>query len=359
MTELNSITDEQLRTMVQRDKEELEKALENGLCKSVLLLAGSIIEAILVDFFLAFPVSGISATQVLKANLANLLDWAEQEKLITSRTKEISTVIKNYRNLIHPGREYRLEERVDIHAATVAASLVEIIIQEITNAYIEKRGYTAEQAIDKIHLDPSCTPLFPHIIDTMVAVERSKLFKMIPEECRGEDDSIVVESLIKLHNLLKSKIPPEILKAEVMVFYESIRNRSKAEVMFLFRFFAENIGLLDNEKAESVIAYLLGALKDSNKGELMFYEKWGIYKQLGVLLNSQEGIDKLFTTIKEQLAAHPYEPFEEEETFLSIISTQIIPLNIDSSLKKRLENMIKELKYSRASKWSERIGIPF
>ena len=36
MTELNSITDEQLRKMVQRDKDELHNALENGLCKSVL-----------------------------------------------------------------------------------------------------------------------------------------------------------------------------------------------------------------------------------------------------------------------------------------------------------------------------------
>ena len=216
------------------------------------------------DFFLAFPVRGISPGQVLKANLANLLDWAEQEKLIASRTKEISTVIKNYRNLIHPGREYRLKERVDIHAATVAASLVEIIIQEITDAYTKKRGYTAEQAIDKITLDPSCTPLFPHIIDTMVAVERSKLFKMIPKVCSGETNSIIVESFIKLHSLLKSKIPPDILRIEAMLFYESIRSRSKAEVMFLSRFFSENIGLLDSEKAESIIAYLLGALNNTH-----------------------------------------------------------------------------------------------
>jgi len=34
-------------------------------------------------------------------------------------------------------------------------------------------------------------------------------------------------------------------------------------------------------------------LKDGNKSELMLYEKWGIYGQLGVLLNNREGIKKL------------------------------------------------------------------
>lgn len=113
MSDFNFISDDQLRIVVERDKKELDSCLKNQLCKSTLLLAGSIIETILVDYFLAFGKTGSTPAQILNSDLATLVSWAESDGLISSRTKEISTVIRNYRNLIHPGREYRLKERID------------------------------------------------------------------------------------------------------------------------------------------------------------------------------------------------------------------------------------------------------
>jgi hypothetical protein len=236
MADLKFISDEQLRSLVERDKRELDNCLKNNLCKSTLLLAGSIIEAILVDFFLAFPRPGSSPERILGANLANLIDWAEQDGLITVRTKELSTVIRNYRNLIHPGREYRLQERVDIHVATVAANLLEIVIQEVAENYAKRLGYTAEQAISKVRVDPSCASIFQHMIDKMVISERVKLFRSIPDACGVDDDVVsVTDSFVKLHDLLKVNIPQEVVRIECAKTYDYIRSRSRMEAMFFFR----------------------------------------------------------------------------------------------------------------------------
>ena len=112
MADFRFISDEQLRITVERDKKELDACLSQHVNKSALLLAGSIIEAILVDYFLAFPRAGQTAAATLDTNLAKLIEWAEQDGLISPRTKEISTVIRNYRNLIHPGRDIGCRRRL-------------------------------------------------------------------------------------------------------------------------------------------------------------------------------------------------------------------------------------------------------
>lgn len=363
MTDLRFITDEQLRNMIERDKKELDRCLEHQLCKSTLLLAGSIIEAILVDFFLAFPRSTSTPKQVLVANLATLIEWAHQDNLITSRTKELSTVIRNYRNLIHPGREYRLEEKVDIHTATVAASLVEIITQEIAENYAKRLGYTAEQTINKVRLDPSCASIFPHVIDTMAPVERIKLFRSIPGMHQtGEDVDAVVESFIKLHALLKDSIPQEIVITEAAQVYEYIRNRSRIETIFYLRFFANNLDTLENDQREAVITYLLSMLKDGNRDELLLCRKWKIYGQVGQFLNSEDGLKRLFEIAKERLYSFALKSEEDkaEDIFLSVVHSQILLPKMSTDKMAAIANMLRELSWpDKAFEWASYLEMPF
>ena len=53
---------------------------------------------------------------------------------------------------------------------------MEIIAEEIGENYAKRLGYTAEQAIKKVKLDPSSSAIFSHIVDKMTPVERMKLF---------------------------------------------------------------------------------------------------------------------------------------------------------------------------------------
>jgi len=363
MVDFRFITDEQLRNLIERDKKELDRCLEHQLCKSTLLLSGSIIEAILVDFFLAFPRSGSTSQEVLGANLATLIEWAHQDNLITSRTKELSTVIRNYRNLIHPGREYRLREKIDIHTATVAASLVEMITEEIAENYAKRRGYTAEQTVNKVRLDPSCTSIFPHIIDTMVPIERIKLFRSIPGICQTDEEvDAVVESFIKLHTLLKDNVSQETVRAEAAQIYDYIRNRSRIETISYLRFFADNLDMLEDNQREAVVTYLLSMLRDGNRNELLLCKKWKIYGQVGQFLNSEDGLKRLFEIVKGRLYdfALKQEEDDAEGIFLSIVHYQILLPKMSSDKIAAIADMLRGLSWpEKAFKWAEELEIPF
>lgn len=363
MADFRFIMDERLRALVERDKREMDRCLEHRLCKSTILLAGSIIEAILVDFFLTFSRSGLTPDQVLRANLATLIEWAYQDGLITSRTRDLSTVIKDYRNLIHPGREYRLKERVDVHTATVAASLVEIVAQEIAENYARKRGYTAEQTINKIRLDPSCVPIFPHIVGTMIPAERVKLFRAIPEICKADQEAeAVVESFIRLHALLKENVPQEVVRTEALKTYNCTRNGTRVEVIYYLRFFADNLDMLEADQREAVITYLLSILEDGSRDELILCEKWRVYRQLGQFLDNEDGVKRLFEGIKRRLhnLAFTEGGDEAEKVFLSIVHEQILLPKMTPGRIATLVDMLRDLSWpDKASEWADYLEIPF
>src|SRR4051794_31700612 len=87
------------------------------------------------------------------ANLSQLIDELAKSGVITSKTKELSSVIRHFRNLIHPGRMMRLDERVDGESATIAASLVNIIVDELSRAFSKAYGLTADQLIEKLRIN--------------------------------------------------------------------------------------------------------------------------------------------------------------------------------------------------------------
>jgi len=324
-----------------------------------MLLAGSIIEAVLVDFFLAFPHQDTTPDKILKANLATLIEWAEHDELISSSTKEISTVIKNYRNLIHPGREYRLKEKVDEHRAKVAVSLVEIIIQEISENYAKRRGYTSEQAIEKIKVDPSSTSIFSHMLGKMAPVERIRLFRAIIAECNMDGESEVVkESLIKLHEQLKDVIPSNVLKEEVENVYEYVRTKSKFETMFYLRFFANDLNLIDAEKRETIITYMMDVLQNGKGTELDLYRRWRIYLKIGKYLKDDSGTNKVFRTVFNRIEK---EIINGDEIFLQIVGDQVL-LDMSYEQGSEITSKLEKCGYTRAKEWASTLDenrIPF
>lgn len=361
MTKFRFISDEQIRIAVERDKKELDICIEHQACKSALVLAGSIIEAILVDYFLAFPRLNTTPEQVLKETLSNLIDWAEQDRLISKSTKEISTVIRGYRNLIHPGKEYRLKEKVDIHSAIVASNLVEIVTQEIAENYAKRLGYTAEQAINKVQIDPSCISLFPHIISKMAKVERVKLFKSIPEVCSNDYNitETIVESFIKLHQVLKIDIPQEILISEAQRVYAYIHNSTKRDALFFLRFFNEDLNLLETDQKESVISYLFSILETGDVDDLEILYEWHIFMPVGRQLG-EKGVERLKKTVFRRLQNAPTEGSRE---FLQLFCEHVLnEVSFDDS-----EILIKSLRdakyFPASSQWASYIEqnrpIPF
>lgn len=370
------ISDDVLRSMIERDKEELDKCLENKINKSALLLSGSIIEAILVDYFINFPLLEKTEEQVLKASLGVLIDWAFEAKLISERSKELSKVIRSYRNLILPGREYRQRENVDIQAATIAYNLVEIIVKEISENYSERKGFTAEQAIKKINLDRSSSSIFPHLLENMSKSERIKLFRIIPIEARiyvlDPSEQIIlwrlisngypvrkINAIIDLHTQVSKLIPENIIREEVKKVYDNIQNNTMAEAVFLLRFFYDHLQLLESNKLIVVLTYLLNILnnEETDIPELYILSDWGVYK-CGKYLNSEEGKDLLFSFL--QNSVHSISS-EKEEAFFDILEE--IFCNINDDVREQIVSRLNKSFQSRLKEWAKKIdgftSIPF
>jgi hypothetical protein len=99
------IRDSGFRASLESDYKELNTALAQQSWKTVQVLAGSIIEAVLIDYLVSIN----HQPDPLQMDLAKAVAAAEKSGLIAPETAKLADVLRNYRNLIHPGRSVRLK----------------------------------------------------------------------------------------------------------------------------------------------------------------------------------------------------------------------------------------------------------
>jgi hypothetical protein len=297
------IADENFRVILKRDFEELNKCLESESSKSVLILAGSIIEAVLIDYFTNFPPNATTSNKVLTLDLSSLVDLAFESKLISSSTKDLSTVVRNYRNLIHPGREVRKKESFSFDSAIVAKSLVNIIISEIRENYITHVGYKAEDIIAKLENDSITQPIFEKIINKIHKNEKVKLYNLLIEY---DMDLEVKQGKLtepkKYLNILKSHVDREVIIKQLLYLSHKIETGQKWEVMTYFYLLYDDLGILDENNIELISLYVLNVLCESCKDvtELNSYVKKQLFGVIGKYLKTAEIVKefiRLSTTI--------------------------------------------------------------
>lgn len=173
------ITSDEFRKSLEADYQEMNLCFTAGTWKAVHVLAGSIIEAVLLDYIVAE--NFVSHDEALKMDLGSAIILCKDKKVISTRTSDLSSVIKSYRNLIHPGRIIRLNEHVDKNSAEVAKALVSIVVDEIERQKRERYGFTAEQIVAKIRRDSSADTIISHIIKQTNPAEIEKLLiKVLP-----------------------------------------------------------------------------------------------------------------------------------------------------------------------------------
>lgn len=175
MDKFNFISEPDLRINLEKDYQEMHTSLKNHCNKSVLILAGSIIEAILVDYLLGIKKHEINERDVLGWDLNKLIQVCDEYSIISKTTKNLSDVVRNYRNLIHPGRQVRTRISADVEAATIANSLVEMILNEIRAKKKEAYGYTGEQIISKIQSDSTSDVIWHYFIKDLNEFEKKKI----------------------------------------------------------------------------------------------------------------------------------------------------------------------------------------
>jgi hypothetical protein len=181
------ITSKQIREALENDYREMVSSAENGNAKCALVMAGSIMEALLLDYLAHNPNPMRKVkTDPLRMSLADAIDVCLNERVLTKQTGELCTVVRSFRNLIHPGVMIRLDEQTpDEDSAKIAVSLVNRIVKELAAEMRVRAGLTAEQVVAKIEGDPDAVRFLGHHLSDLQEPQRRRLLlEVLPERLR-------------------------------------------------------------------------------------------------------------------------------------------------------------------------------
>ncbi|MDR6560031.1 MULTISPECIES: hypothetical protein [unclassified Arcicella] len=272
------ISDKNFKELLERDFQELETCLSVKATKSVLVLSGSIIEALLIEYFLQFLPTAYTREKIFKLTFQELLDLSEKEILLTPREKNLAWVIKDYRNLIHPGKEIRKDEKFDFESAQISFSLVKIIVNAIRNKYSSSYGYTAKEVIDKLKNDWSFRTVYGKVILKLNNTERINLFhKLIENEFYEKKywDCFLLEDIIPQRtsntNLeytkpflleLKPLVSIDLIKENLKQLLKEVETGDSVKAFSLYNLFHEELNFLTKDEIESIVIYIFSMFND-------------------------------------------------------------------------------------------------
>lgn len=275
MSSFDFITDEGLRNSLSSDFQELNICYDGRAWKGVHVFAGSIVEALLIELLIA---EGFATREVaLKMDLSAAASVCKDKKIISERTSDLLTVIRGYRNLIHPGRQVRLNEVIDQNSAEVAKALVNMVSQEIEKRRRENYGYTAEQIVSKLERDSSAEILLSHLLSKTNETETERLLlSVLPTAYqRGLEEEFGPPSLLPSFRTcfrLAFDQAIDVTKRKVIVrFSKMLKEGSEQEILLYENAFlvASDLHYLDVEDAEIVKKHLLARLKSSVDEDLV------------------------------------------------------------------------------------------
>lgn len=145
---LEFIEDEGLRENLRIDISSAERAIADGVWKGATVLAGSVVEALLLWALQARNPSDVRSTiEALRQSepsfrdpgetlerwdMNSLIEVATKLQAISANTANQSRLAKDFRNLIHPGRAQRLGEVCDRATALSAMAAVEHVVRDLT-----------------------------------------------------------------------------------------------------------------------------------------------------------------------------------------------------------------------------------
>jgi len=134
-----SLKDEKLARLVARDSDELQGVVTAHAWKSVLLLAGSMTELVLLDFLnrnagLAQSHLSGKKTWPRDVGLQELINIAKAEGLLQPLVVESARHLKEYRDLIHPFKAAYATLRADRATAKTILHLLELVLEDLRSA---------------------------------------------------------------------------------------------------------------------------------------------------------------------------------------------------------------------------------
>jgi len=147
------IRDQEIKDLLVRDLDEAQKAFNNQLFKSTVLLCGTILESILID-----TLSSVEKESKFKYyqkyiegkekerkppdieywKFYEIIEIAKHMGIISNDTAKISHIIKDYRNLIHLHVQKRDKLKIDSHVVSAVLHLLAITYNDVANWHNER-----------------------------------------------------------------------------------------------------------------------------------------------------------------------------------------------------------------------------
>ena len=191
--EFDFIQHADLRSSLESDFRELLICNEHGAWKATMVLAGSMVEAILLDYLVAEQ--KISVARGSHEPFEKLILISHEQGLIKDRTRDQALLIKEFRNLIHQGRILRLEESCDDNTAVTALALVRMITTDISAKRRREYGPTAEEFCAKVQADPINRSIWQSLAKSMKPPEITALLvKVLPEAAFEQEPVFAAEN---------------------------------------------------------------------------------------------------------------------------------------------------------------------
>lgn len=352
MATFDFITNEEFRASLESDYRELSACMKATAWKAVHVLAGSIIEAVLIDYLLATDYQKRKSSDPLKMDLAQIISACEQDGILSQKAAELSSVIKSYRNLIHPGRMVRLRETVDENGAKIAQTLVEIIVEEISARRREKYGYTAEQIVSKLERDPSAIAIIGHLLKTTGQFEIERLllkvlpqryFELIAAEAPATDILAIFEKCFRsaFENATEDRKKKVVTKFVSILKEEDQRTVLTYETAF---FIATDLQYLPAEDSALVKEHLISRLQKGINSQLL-----GAMNGIGPFLTVDDISGFTDACVRAILGATPDTLRGSTREFLQGEYLFMLP-SVQERVKKRLEDWIPFL---QEKEWNE------
>ncbi len=136
------VADQKLRHIIERDYAELQEAKQASAVKTRLILSGGLIEAFLLDTLERVGEAAVKARTAEKDNkgkvrsldnwsLSSLIDVAAELSLISDGAVKLSDMVRDFRNLVHAGKESRGDYVIGEHEAEAAEAGLNAVIRDL------------------------------------------------------------------------------------------------------------------------------------------------------------------------------------------------------------------------------------
>lgn len=133
------ILNDELRQILKRDYQEIQRNIISANWKSAIILSGGAIETILLDLAQK-NIEIIKNSKKIPTGKPDPNDWVLNDlievcldmKIVSTELGKLSDGVRQYRNLVHPSVELRQKIRVESEETKIAVEVLNILIRELS-----------------------------------------------------------------------------------------------------------------------------------------------------------------------------------------------------------------------------------